>query len=60
MKKTFDIVQFSILVISLMFLSLIAWSGFVEASWTDRCKDAGGVPTKHFVCVNPGAIIEVD
>ena len=60
MKGAFDIVQLVITIFALMFLSLIAWSGYEESAWSDRCKDTGGVPTKHFVCVNPAAVIEVD
>jgi hypothetical protein len=60
MSRAFDIVQLVITIIALMFLSLIAWSGYEEVAWQDRCKDAGGIPAKHMVCVNPAAVIEVD
>jgi hypothetical protein len=60
MSRAFDIAY--LLLMTALLFSLVAdvYVGFKEASWRERCRDAGGVPTSHFVCVNPGAVIEVD
>lgn len=60
MSKAYDIISLVFLTILFMLLCVIAYSSFVEDQWKDRCKDAGGIPASHMVCVNPGAIIEVD
>lgn len=60
MKKTFDIVNIVIMTSLFMFLALNVWIGYEESAWKQRCKDAGGVPAKFMVCINPGAVIEVD
>jgi hypothetical protein len=58
--RTLQILDLVFYVVLFMFLSFISWNSFQEASWKDRCRDAGGVPTSNFVCVNPGSVIEVD
>ena len=60
MSRAFDIAYIVLLSLMLFMLSLSAYDSFEEVSWKYRCKDAGGVPAGHHVCVNPGAVIEVD
>ena len=60
MSRAFDIAYIVLLSLMLFMLSLSAYDGFEEVAWKHRCKDAGGFPAGHNVCVNPGAVIEVD
>ena len=60
MNKAFDVAYMVFMVLLLVFLSLEAYVGIEEALWRQRCKDAGGVPASHVVCINPGAVIEVE
>lgn len=60
MSRTFDGLYMIMMFIMLVCLSLVAYDGFDQAAWRDRCKSAGGVPATHSVCVNPAAVIEVD
>ena len=60
MSRTFDIAYIVLLSLMLFMLTLSAYDGFEEVAWKHRCKDAGGFPAGHHVCVNPGAVIEVD
>ena len=59
MSKLFDVLY--LFVMSALLLTLLgqAYVTFEESKWRDKCKDAGGYPAGHFVCVNPGAVIEV-
>jgi len=57
--KTAKIIEIVFLVLLFMYLSLVTYFGFQVASWKERCKDAGGIPASG-VCINPGAVIEVD
>lgn len=60
MNKTYEIINLVFLMILFMFLCIVAYDGFEQSTWRDRCKDAGGIPASHMVCVNPGAVIEVE
>ena len=57
--KTVKIIEIVFLVLLFMYLSLVTYFGFQVASWKERCKDAGGIPASS-VCINPGAVIEVN
>jgi hypothetical protein len=57
--RTVKIVEIVLLVVFFMYMSLVTYVGFQEASWKERCKNAGGFPAAS-VCVNPGAVIEVN
>ena len=60
MSRAFDVIYVGYLFVMIVFLFLIAWGEFSESSWKDKCKDAGGFPASHYVCVNPAAVIEVN
>ena len=60
MSRAFDIAYIALMTALLFFLLADVYVSFEEAAWRDRCRDAGGIPASHVVCVNPGAVIEVD
>jgi hypothetical protein len=60
MSRTFDLAYILLMTALLIFLVGDAYVGYEEHAWRQRCKDAGGISASHFVCVNPGAVIEVD
>lgn len=45
--------------IALLFV-LIGSDIYKTTTSMDKCKDAGGVYVKTTVCINPGAVIEVN
>jgi hypothetical protein len=60
MGRTFDLAYLMLMTALLIFLLGDVYISFEEAAWRDRCRDAGGIPTSHVVCINPGAVIEVN
>ena len=59
MNRTLKIIDLVFLIVLLMYMTLVIYVGFENAQWKERCRDAGGIPASS-VCVNPGAVIEVD
>ena len=60
MSRTFDILYTILMTLLVVCLLIQAYDGFEQSAWRGRCKDAGGFPAGRSVCVNPGAVIEVD
>lgn len=60
MSRTFDLAYIVLMAALLIFMLGDVYISFEESAWRSRCKDAGGIAASHFVCVNPGAVIEVD
>lgn len=60
MIKAFEVVYMLLILFILLIVLFDIHTNFQEALWRQRCKDAGGVPTSRVVCINPGAVIEVD
>ena len=60
MSRMFDVAYILLMGALFVFLLADAYVSFEESAWKHRCRDAGGIPTSHCVCVNPGAVIEVD
>lgn len=60
MNKTFDLAYIILITALLIFLIGDVYIEYEEHVWRQKCKDAGGISVSHFVCVNPGAVIEVD
>ena len=60
MSRAFDIAYLLLMTALLLTLLTDVYVSFEESAWRNRCKDAGGFPAGHRVCVNPGAVIEVD
>ena len=60
MSRAFDLAYIMLMTALLIFMLGDVYISFEESAWRSRCKDAGGFPAGHFVCVNPGAVIEVD
>ena len=60
MSRAFDLAYIVLMTMMLFSLSMIAYDTFDQSAWRGRCRDAGGIPASHSVCVNPGAVIEVN
>ena len=60
MNRTIDLLYILLMTAMFFCIAIIAYDGFEQSMWKDRCKDAGGIPASHSVCVNPGAVIEVE
>lgn len=60
MIRTIESLYLILMTTLFLCLIVIAYDAFQQSAWKDRCKIAGGIPASHYVCVNPGAVIEVD
>lgn len=61
MSRAFELFNIAFTLLIIVLLSLVALGGIEDSNWKKMCRDAGGIPAaKEKICINPGAVIEVN